>query len=507
MDPIVTDVLIVGSGFGAAPPALRLAESGLSVTVLEEGPHIDAPRDFRQTQDPSYFLDYFRSHQGLNIGMTYVEALGGASGFYEMVSLRAPSLAFDTCDENGRRLWPTSVSRESLDPYYQVAERMLNVHQIPVDHIPKSGLLFSRMMKNLGYSCDRAAYAIRGCIGSGFCVAGCIYGAKQSLHFNYIPKAKAAGANFITGIEARHVRQVQTRIPSANGLPPLRYEVDCRDAAAGADVRYRARLLILAGGTLGSAKLLLKSRGSLPGLSETVGTRVAFNGGVKTAALLGPDWPDGDMFTGRSHPGMVSYEFLESHGITVQAVKPLPLQAMAAARITSPEGGVPLHWGQAHVELMRKYRHRMVVLFALGLTPPTARLEWSRRRLRLSLELSDQLREYYKRTKALLHSIYQRNGCRPLDVDFVDSNGEAHEDVHFDTSHQVGSCAMADSRGFGVVDADGEAFGHPGLFVTDGAAVPGSIAVSTSLTILANAERITAGIVERLGGARRSHLP
>jgi len=146
----------------------------------------------------------------------------------------------------------------------------------------------------------------------------------------------------------------------------------------------------------------------------------------------------------------------------------------------------------------------MVVLFALGLTPPTAELEWSRGKLELSLEMSDQLREYYSRTKDLLHSIYERNGCRPLEVEFVDSNGQPHGDLHFDTSHQLGSCAMSDSRDSGAVDASGEAFGHPGLYVTDGAAIPGSIAVSTSLTILANAERIAAGMVERLGRARRA---
>ena len=56
---------------------------------------------------------------------------------------------------------------------------------------------------------------------------------------------------------------------------------------------------------------------------------------------------------------------------------------------------------------------------------------------------------------------------------------------------------MADSKNLGVVDVAGEAFDLPGLYVTDGAAIPGSIAVSTSLTILANAERIAEGILRR----------
>jgi cholesterol oxidase len=58
---------------------------------------------------------------------------------------------------------------------------------------------------------------------------------------------------------------------------------------------------------------------------------------------------------------------------------------------------------------------------------------------------------------------------------------------------------MADRPADGVVDASGEVFGYPGLYVSDGAAIPGSLAVNTSLTILANAERIAAGIVARYG--------
>ncbi|MBI3983146.1 MAG: GMC family oxidoreductase [Gemmatimonadetes bacterium] len=91
-----TDVLIIGSGFGGAAFALRLAEAGFRVTVLEKGPHINPLADFRQTQDPSYLLRYLKSLSGDRLSLTYAEALGGGSGFYEMVSLRAPSRARST---------------------------------------------------------------------------------------------------------------------------------------------------------------------------------------------------------------------------------------------------------------------------------------------------------------------------------------------------------------------------------------------------------------------------
>ena len=48
-----------------------------------------------------------------------------------------------------------------------------------------------------------------------------------------------------------------------------------------------------------------------------------------------------------------------------------------------------------------------------------------------------------------------------------------------------------------MVDGDGEVFGYPGLYVSDGAAIPSSLSVNTSLTILANAERIAVGVRER----------
>ena len=56
---------------------------------------------------------------------------------------------------------------------------------------------------------------------------------------------------------------------------------------------------------------------------------------------------------------------------------------------------------------------------------------------------------------------------------------------------------MADAPSAGVVNAHGEVFGCPGLYVSDGACIPSSLAVNTSLTILANAERIAAGILDR----------
>lgn len=102
------------------------------------------------------------------MSFTYAEALGGGSGFYEMVSLRAPSKIFFQKDKTGNYLWPKGINRECMDAYYDVAEKMLNVEQIPVEEVPKSGIVFSLLMKNLGYSCDRARYAVKDVLAVDF---------------------------------------------------------------------------------------------------------------------------------------------------------------------------------------------------------------------------------------------------------------------------------------------------------------------------------------------------
>ena len=501
MKTVRTDVLVIGTGFGAAAPALRLAQAGANVVMIEKGPQLQTA-DFRQTSDPKYILKYLKGISGDHLHLTYAEALGGGSGFYEMVSLRAPTLAFQQLDDAGRLLWPPGVDRPALDPYYDVAERMLHVAQIPIEEVPKTGLVFAQLMKNLGLSVDRCRYAVRGCQGSGFCVTGCVYGAKQALFLNYLPQAVAAGANIETDLEALAIQPIggiRWRRGCALGELPYRYRVTARRRGGrGELIACVARVVILGGGTVGTAKLLSASRPYLPLLSEHVGRNIAYNGSVRVAALLPDGTPDADMFTGRTHPGMVSYQFLGSHGITVHAVKALPLMLVSAAHLRlRGETPRPDFWGAGNVELMRQLRHRMIILDAFGLTPPGGALQVVAGDATVSLPLTTRLRAYHAETKRILESILVRNGCRMVETDFLDASFLPRDDIHFTTAHQVGSCRMADSKEQGVVDASGEVFGYPGLYVSDGAAIPSSLAVNTSLTILGNAERIAAGLIDR----------
>ncbi len=503
MKKILNDVLIIGSGFGAAPPALRLAKAGARVTILEKGPAINPYQDFRHTQHPEYLLKYLKSMGNKDLNLNYVEGEGGGSSLYEMLSFRAPSMIFDHKDESGTLLWPEGLNRQCLDPYYDVGEKMLKVEQIPEEKVPKSGQVFQLMMNKLGYSTDRARYAAQNCQHCGRCITGCVFGAKQSLLLNYLPEAKNAGAQLVSGMEALYIKPLSNNKYLSSSAPigtlPYRFEVTCKPTGEkGPLKKFVTKVLILAGGTLGTAKLLLKSKKHLRRLSSQVGKHIVFNASARLTALL-PDWcPDGDMFSGRSHPGIISYQFLESKGIMLTSGKALPLSWFGITRLSRAAHGPFGYWGKDHVNMMKSFRRRAILLAAYGHSPTTVQLvKKGNDEFELSTQNLDKLQKFYKKGWNMLTDLVEKSGGEVLNMDFMTSKGVPYDNIHMASSHHLGSCRMATDKKLGVVNQDGEVFGYPDMYITDGSVIPSSLIVNPSLTILANSERITEKIVKR----------
>lgn len=483
MKTIHTDFLIIGSGFGAAAPALRLSEKGHKVLMIDKGQNIRGKEDFKQTQDPKYIQKFVKGMSGDRINFTYAEAMGGGSGFYEMISLRAPSLSFDQKDGNGRNLWPGKINRTQLNKYYDTAEEMLNVSQIPLEKVPKTGIVFSTLMKNLGYSCDRARYAVSKCLGSGFCITGCVFGAKHSLHYNYIPKAIENGLKLMSNMNAEEIRPLRRN-------STYRYAVLCSNG----DNKYsiHCKVLILAAGTVGTPKLILRSRKYLDKVSDQVGKNICFNGSLKVAGLLPEGFLEADMFSGMSHPGMISYHFLENNGITISCAKPLPIYLTGTNQFNIKGEDKNTFWGRPNIELMQKIRTKMIVLYALGYSPQTAEIVMNNKgEFEAKLEINDELKDYHQNTKDLLHGILEKNNCKVIEVQSFDNKWREAEGIRFSTAHMTGSCRMSESIATGVVDSSGKVFNYDDFYITGGSVIPSSLAVNTSLTILANAERIS----------------
>src|SRR6476659_4851962 len=150
------DVCIVGSGFGGSISAYRLAElyraagQEPSIMVLERGRR-HQHTDFRQSTDLDNLASIYGLVQGQGAQILVGDGVGGGSNLYLAASLRAPTETFERRDrapDDGpaRRLWPSQISRATLNPYYARAEVALRVQRPTWQQVAKSGGLWAKTL-------------------------------------------------------------------------------------------------------------------------------------------------------------------------------------------------------------------------------------------------------------------------------------------------------------------------------------------------------------------------
>src|SRR5206468_3367509 len=122
------DVVVIGTGFGGAIPGYYLAAAGARVVMLERGPRL-ATEDFTHNLQLGTFTRIVDDIRGDGVDVIAGNCVGGSSVIYFAASLRAPSFVFERTGTLGRRLWPASISRRALNPWYRRVERTLPVSQ------------------------------------------------------------------------------------------------------------------------------------------------------------------------------------------------------------------------------------------------------------------------------------------------------------------------------------------------------------------------------------------
>jgi cholesterol oxidase len=183
----------------------------------------------------------------------------------------------------------------------------------------------------------------------------------------------------------------------------------------------------------------------------------------------------------------------------VLPAKALPLQIFSAVRLyTNGQKKARDFWGKEHVAMLGTLRKRMMVLAVLGMSTSKARLiQTGGQGFKLKVEDIAQHKIFTDKAHNLLSRLIQKSGCREVPLDYLDQKGMPLPDHFISTTHQLGSCRMAEGPEEGVVDKEGEVFGYPGMFITDGSVIPTALIVNPSLTILANAERIVKGAISK----------
>ncbi|TET92487.1 MAG: GMC family oxidoreductase, partial [Desulfobacteraceae bacterium] len=288
------DYIIIGSGFGGSVSALRLAEKGYQVLVLEKGKRYRS-EDFPRT-NWNLRKSLWVPHLGFygiwvlsllkHVFILHGTGVGGGSLNYCNQLLVPPDEVFKKPE------WGPGDWKAKLAPFYDIAKRMLGANPSPsvgkadkilaeigreirgedTFHINDVGVFFGESDKTVpdpyfdGDGPDRT-----GCTFCGACMIGCPVGSKNTLDKNYLYLAEHK-----YGVEILPETEVTGVKPTDDG-----YEVFTRKSTGIYHLKraFQARGVIFSGGVMGSVKLLLdcKTKGLLPNLSRHLGNYVRTN--------------------------------------------------------------------------------------------------------------------------------------------------------------------------------------------------------------------------------------
>lgn len=505
-----TDVLVIGTGFGGAIPAYNLAAGGARVIMLERGPELGAG-DFTQSLEIGGYTRIVDLIQGNGIQVVAGNCVGGSSVVYFAASLRTPSFVFDRRGSGGRRLWPGDLSRASLDPWYDRVEQTLPVAQQTWSDVPYAGGVWAAACANAGHTCNPVPVAVdlNRCTNCNWMLNGCRFDAKRSMLLNYLPAARAHGA------QVRPLHEVQCIAKSLT--PGYRYRVDYTVVDPG-DYRVpagtgsiEAKVVVVAAGTMGTPVILRRSQPGLGSIPAAVGRHFSPNGDRVSMAVLDEDRVRGvlglerepgtayEAFPIGKPIGSMTYDYLDP---ALPEFERFGLQQIYFPSITNllPSDGTPGRpdwYGVDKKALAGRWRSWLTLLALTeddnegtwGALPPTGnflRIASSAVLSSLTYRPNAYTQRGFAASDAALRSIIEKDGVgRHLDW----TGGQPVL-----SAHPLASCRLGDDPATSALSRDHQLRGHPGIYVTDGSAVPTSLTVNPSLTIAALAERASPGI-------------
>ena len=247
------DAVVIGSGAGGGVVAGELAMAGKSVVVLEKGGY-NSESDFTyqeaQATPELYLKRGLLSTKDLSMFILAGSTLGGGTIVNWNTSFRTPD---DVLEEWARTSGLSEFTGQALQDSFAVVERRMQVNTKNSQHNPQNQLLFDGSVA-LGY---HAGVIRRNAVGCeqrcGACGFGCRYACKQSTMKTYLQDAYDKGARIV-------VRCSVDKVLIENGQA-VGVEANALDVESGKTykVTVRAKVVVLAAGTIHSPAVLLRS--------------------------------------------------------------------------------------------------------------------------------------------------------------------------------------------------------------------------------------------------------
>ncbi len=514
------DYLIVGSGFGGSVSALRLAEKGYKVLVIEKGKWYKSD-DFPKTNWnlrkwlwlPSFKLfgimkmTFFR-HIGIISGV----GVGGGSLVYANTLPKPKKAFYNTGSWAGLADW-----EKELETPYETAWEMLGAEENPYLEYGDDKLkeLAESQNRPQHFSPTKAAVFFgepdttvqdpyfngkgperSGCTSCGACMTGCRHNAKNTLDKNYLHLAQNLGAELIAEQEVVDIQCID-KTDGSDG-----YKIFYRDSTKfiKKEKIVSAKGVILAGGVLGTVKLLLRLKEkSLPLLSDKVGMDIRSNN-ESLIFSVSPD-KEKDLSKGIAI-GSIYHADDDTH--------------LEAVRYGRGSGfwrlGIVANVSSGNV------LHRLAELAAKTLSSPIAyfkRLivkDFAKQSIvLLFMQHLDSTLRFKRGALGMKSSITEGKkpvASIPLANTLADEYGDKINGKSFvlltetlfnipSTAHILGGCVIGKDKSHGVIDNKHNVFGYKNMLVADGSAISANPGVNPSLTITAMTERAMMFIKEK----------
>ncbi|MDK9494170.1 GMC oxidoreductase [Streptomyces katrae] len=480
-------VLVIGTGYGGSVAALRLAQAGVPVHMIEMGMAWDTPgsdgKIFANTTKPDYRSYWLRTRTkaplsnflGFPIdkdvprytGILDAEEMGGIIVYQGRGvgggSLVNGGMAVTPKRQNFAAILPSVDAEEMYRTYYPRANAGLGVGLIDpawfetVDcyqfarvgrkHAQRSGFPFVFVPDV--YDWDYMKQEVAGTVPKSAVDGEILYGnnaGKKSLQQTYLAAARATGK-----VTVSPLHRVTTVSPSDGGG----YTVVMEQLSTSGDVlatkTVTAGRVFFAAGSVGTSKLLvrLKATGALPNLNDEVGKGWGDNGNVMCGRANHMWDPTGKVQASIPCGGIDNWDA----GGAFAEVAPLPTGIETYAS------------------------------FYLSITknPNRARFSWNAAAGKVELDWQtawkqpsiDMAKTIFDKINAKEGTIYR--------TDLFGTNKVWGDHL---TYHPLGGAVLDRAT-----DNYGRLHGHPGLYVIDGALIPGNTSVNPFVTITALAER------------------